>query len=1221
MSSYLPQHHYPSPHSRLQTRTDISSNPPQRQRRRPNSSRNDDNIPLGYTYVPHKGTTNNSGSPPPPPPPHRVEYRPRRQNRSVQFDYNETNQNSPNANTRAQIHRHRSLTRPERQRARVPMIGENPANPIQSYERTASVRRQQRPLVAPTKSPQGNVNSGGNKFTPCRFRPWTWFSWAVTCCVPGFVLRSCGKADPHMQQAWREKVTLCLIILFFCGLLAFLTFALQPALCPQQRVSFSYTEQFPNGTLSKIWREDVIVYGELYGFEDMRNFLALPQIGINLVNDYKGVDLSGLFDGTQGYCQKFDKTSGSASSKNCIVNSPYGGSIQRPAGECIPLEWLTRGPQRLRSLGTLYFEWYNLRPNNLDPTPALMVMNNNILNMSSYLNRNDLYFGPQIHTTIVKNIGRDSTASFAAHGDTKEAMRCLQTRYSVGTLSRDTIGCFASNIIMNVSLAVIVTLIVVRFVMAFLFSWCISPRLVKPAGRHGLHWGSNSSGKHKQQRKSLQRPESMASFYDTYGNGKNKLAKPKVEELETDLYTVMLVTCYSEGESGLRSTFDSLAATTYSEQHKLLFVVCDGLITGSGNERSTPDMVISMLTLEDDMKDPKACSYIAIADGERQLNMAKVYAGHYVYSNVWVPTIVVVKCGTPAEASQPKPGNRGKRDSQVILMSFFQRILFNDRLTELDYELFWKMQWVLGGVTPDKFELVLMVDADTRVAPDSLSHMVSAMANDVTIMGLCGETRIANKKQSWVTMIQVFEYYINHHYAKAFESTFGGVTCLPGCFCMYRIKAPKNGAWVPILANPDILLEYNQNVVTTLHQKNLLLLGEDRFLSTLMLRTFPKRQMMFVPQAVCKTVVPDTFRVLLSQRRRWINSTIHNLMELVLVSDLCGIACLSMQFAVFVELIGTIVLPAAICFTGWLIISSFVTQNPQIIPLLLLAAILGLPAVLIVITTRKIVYVGWMIVYLLALPIWNCVLPTYAYWHFDDFSWGQTRMVAGDSGKDDHGKKEGEFDFSMIVMRKWEEWERERLGLGKKSTPRSLAKMSSNSTIVGDDQGGLMSPERISSPSSLATTTNGSSPDIGPNTVAGGGTIGTVNAASRLSSAAGWIPPASPRNSRAITPNNLYQSGNRTSYYSPRHPTRNSQFPTARPIIPTPSGRMSGLYSISSGSLNNGAGRGERMSAEFTGTMHGECDADDGTSSSYGERSTEVGWSAGKSEAEEVDLR
>jgi chitin synthase len=157
----------------------------------------------------------------------------------------------------------------------------------------------------------------------------------------------------------------------------------------------------------------------------------------------------------------------------------------------------------------------------------------------------------------------------------------------------------------------------------------------------------------------------------------------------------------------------------------------------------------------------------------------------------------------------------------------------------------------------------------------------------------------------------VFEYYISHHQSKAFESIFGNVTCLPGCFCMYRIKAPKgsNGHWVPILANPDIIEHYSENVVDTLHKKNLLLLGEDRYLSTLMLKTFPRRKMLFVPQAVCKTAVPDTFGVLLSQRRRWINSTIHNLMELLFVNDLCGTFCFSMQFVVFMELVGTLVRP------------------------------------------------------------------------------------------------------------------------------------------------------------------------------------------------------------------------------------------------------------------------------------------------------------------------
>ncbi len=50
-----------------------------------------------------------------------------------------------------------------------------------------------------------------------------------------------------------------------------------------------------------------------------------------------------------------------------------------------------------------------------------------------------------------------------------------------------------------------------------------------------------------------------------------------------------------------------------------------------------------------------------------------------------------------------------------------------------------------------------MVDADTKIYPDSLTHMISAMVKDSEIMGLCGETKIANKRKTFVTMIQVFE--------------------------------------------------------------------------------------------------------------------------------------------------------------------------------------------------------------------------------------------------------------------------------------------------------------------------------------------------------------------------------------------------------------------------------------------------------------------------------
>lgn len=67
-----------------------------------------------------------------------------------------------------------------------------------------------------------------------------------------------------------------------------------------------------------------------------------------------------------------------------------------------------------------------------------------------------------------------------------------------------------------------------------------------------------------------------------------------------------------------------------------------------------------------------------------------------------------------------------------------------------------------------------------------------------------------------------------------------------------------------------------------------------------------------------------------------------------------------------------------------------------------------------------------MLIYILSLPIWNFVLPVYAYWKFDDFSWGDTRKTAGEKTKKAGIEYEGEFDSSKITMKRWGEFEKER---------------------------------------------------------------------------------------------------------------------------------------------------------------------------------------------------
>ncbi len=162
-----------------------------------------------------------------------------------------------------------------------------------------------------------------------------------------------------------------------------------------------------------------------------------------------------------------------------------------------------------------------------------------------------------------------------------------------------------------------------------------------------------------------------------------------------------------------------------------------------------------------------------------------------------------------------------------------------------------------------------------------------------------------NSYLSSLIRIQVYEYYISHNLSKAFESLFGSVTCLPGCFSMYRIRTADKGR--PIIISNRIIDEYSEPNVDTLHKKNLLSLGEDRFLTTLLMKHFPTFKTKFTQDALAHTVAPESWRVLLSQRRRWINSTVHNLCELILLPELFGFCCFSMRFFVFLDLLGTLV--------------------------------------------------------------------------------------------------------------------------------------------------------------------------------------------------------------------------------------------------------------------------------------------------------------------------
>ncbi|KAJ9079566.1 hypothetical protein DSO57_1034217 [Entomophthora muscae] len=134
-----------------------------------------------------------------------------------------------------------------------------------------------------------------------------------------------------------------------------------------------------------------------------------------------------------------------------------------------------------------------------------------------------------------------------------------------------------------------------------------------------------------------------------------------------------------------------------------------------------------------------------------------------------------------------------------------------------------------------------------------------------------------------------------------------------------------------------------------------------------------------------------------------------------------------MRFVVFLDLLSTVIMPATL---GYLIYLMYrlISDRDKTIGLVSLFFI-TIPYVLqmiVFLIRRQWQHIGWMIIYLMALPAFAFFIPVYSFWHFDDFSWGNTRVVLGEGGKKKKvAAEEGHFDPRSIPTRRWSEYEEE----------------------------------------------------------------------------------------------------------------------------------------------------------------------------------------------------
>ncbi|KAL8947588.1 MAG: hypothetical protein Q9222_006148 [Ikaeria aurantiellina] len=815
-------------------------------------------------------------------------------------------------------------------------------------------------------------------------RVWIGFVWALTFWIPSFTLRHIGRMKrPDVRFAWREKLVLMLMIFLINATVIFYIAVFGRILCP------SY---------DKVWNDQevgthtgdndffVSVHGKVYDitkFWKLPHSDILPQVTPATMQPFAGMNLDNYFPPPlTTACRGLVSSEFVQLQPNNTVLYSNGvhnsGPTYQPntKTKMHDIHWYDKVflPKITEYYkGNLVTEKSNVTSQGQNSGRQWVILRGTVYDLTDYFHTVDINQGADLYKwlpddvsdLITNNPGNDITSQWKDTANFTKAYGCMENVFNKGKVDfRKSAKCQVNNYILLAFTIILCTVILVKFLAA-------------------LQLGSK------------RRPAAQ------------------------DKFVICQVPAYTEGEDQLRKGLDSLTALQYDNKRKLICVVCDGMIVGGGNDRPTPKIVLDILGVDPKI-DPPALPFKAVGQGSEQLNYGKVYSGLYEYEGNVVPYVVVVKVGKESEQTKSKPGNRGKRDSQVLLLSFLNRVHHRAPMSPLELEMFHQINNIIG-VDPELYEYLLMVDADTSVKEDSLNRLVASCANDAKIAGICGETSLENEERSWWTMIQVYEYYISHHLAKAFESLFGSVTCLPGCFCMYRLRTADKGR--PLIISDKVITEYQTGNVDTLHKKNLLALGEDRYLTTLMTKHFPSMSYKFVPDAYASTAAPETWSVLLSQRRRWINSTIHNLAELVKLRDLCGFCCFSMRFVVFIDLFGTVILPATCCYLGYLIyrIATHSGQFP-LISLVMIGAVYGLQAVIFIIR-RQWQHVGWMVIYILAFPIYSFVLPVFSFWNQDNFSWGNTRIVIGEKGNKQIVALEDEgFNPRSVPLQRWDDY-------------------------------------------------------------------------------------------------------------------------------------------------------------------------------------------------------
>jgi hyaluronan synthase len=164
---------------------------------------------------------------------------------------------------------------------------------------------------------------------------------------------------------------------------------------------------------------------------------------------------------------------------------------------------------------------------------------------------------------------------------------------------------------------------------------------------------------------------------------------------------------------------------------------------------------------------------------------------------------------------------------------------------------------LLVGFAKAKGQVIVTLDSDSEILPDTLAELVSPFVRDQRVGSVAGNVRVLNLAEGVIPKMMEVSFTSAFDFIRAGQSVYGGVFCTPGALSAYRTESllPLIKEWSrqTFLGKPATI-------------------GEDRALTNLVLAA--GHRVVYQRTAVVLTKVPTTYATLRKMLLRWARSNV-----------------------------------------------------------------------------------------------------------------------------------------------------------------------------------------------------------------------------------------------------------------------------------------------------------------------------------------------------------